>query len=42
MLLNPVREYNSHCDKAAAEGFKPLARQRFLDALWAIFKARNA
>lgn len=40
MLL--VRAYNEHCDKAAAEGFKPLPRSRFLDVLWAIFKARSA
>lgn len=39
MLL--TRAYNEHCDKAAAEGFKPLSRSRFLDLLWAIFKARS-
>lgn len=34
--------YNQHCDKALREGFKPMSRNKFLDMLWAIWKARNA
>lgn len=39
MLL--TRAYNEHCDRMAAQGAKPLPRSRFLDVLWAIFKARS-
>lgn len=40
MLL--THAYNEHVDRAIAQGYKPMPRPRFLDMLWAIFKARNA